>query len=75
MTTMMQDILKLSIPERILMVEAIWDSIENDQDLVLDEASKKLLDQRINAHQNNPEEGSEWADVKNRIKKQFQCVN
>ena len=32
MTKIMQDILKLSVPERILMVEAIWDSIaENDE--------------------------------------------
>lgn len=68
----MQDILKLSIPERILMVEAIWDSIaENDEKLELTDEVKELLDNRIEAHKNNPSEGSRWADVKARIKNQF----
>jgi len=68
----MQDILKLSVPERILMVEAIWDSIvENDENLELTDEVKELLDNRIEAHKNNPKEGSSWADVKARIKNQF----
>jgi putative addiction module component (TIGR02574 family) len=72
MTRMMQDILKLSVPERILMVEAIWDSIaENDEKLELTAEAKELLDNRIEAHKNNPGEGSSWADVKSRIKKQL----
>lgn len=50
----MQDILKLSVPERILMVEAIWDSIaENDEKLELTDEIKELLDNRIEAHKNN----------------------
>lgn len=65
----MQDILKLSVPERILMVEAIWDSIaENDEKLDLTEDVKELLDNRIVAHKHNPSEGSNWDDVKARIK-------
>ncbi|HYX08354.1 MAG TPA: addiction module protein [Bacteroidales bacterium] len=69
---MMQDILKLSVPERILLVEAIWDSIaENDEKLELTDEVKELLDNRIEAHKNNPGEGSSWADVKVRIKNQF----
>ncbi len=72
MTKIMQDILKLSVPERILMVEAIWDSIaENDEMLELSNEVKELLDNRIEAHQNNPSEGSSWADAKARIKNQF----
>ena len=68
----MQDILKLSVPERILMVEAIWNSIaENDAKLELTNEAKALLDNRIEAHENNKSEGSSWADVKARIKNQF----
>ncbi|HKK81397.1 MAG TPA: addiction module protein [Prolixibacteraceae bacterium] len=68
----MQDILKLSISERILMVEAIWDSIdEKDEQLELSTETKQLLDERLEAHINNPDEGSNWNDVKARIKKQF----
>ncbi|MCU4176518.1 addiction module protein [Carboxylicivirga sp. N1Y90] len=69
---MMQDILKLSVSERILMVEAIWDSIaEDDEKLELSDEVTELLDTRIEAHKNNPSEGSSWADVKARVKKQF----
>jgi putative addiction module component (TIGR02574 family) len=69
---MMRDILRLSIPERILMVEAIWDSIEEkDEQFELSTETKQLLDERLEAHINNPGEGSSWNDVKARIKKQF----
>ena len=72
MTQIMQDILKLSVPERILMVEAIWDSIaENDDQVGLSAEAKQLLDERLATHKNNPDEGSSWEEVKARIKKQF----
>ena len=72
MTQMMKDILKLSVSERILMVEAIWDSIaENDDKLELTNETKQLLDERLAAHKNNPNEGSSWEDAKARIKSQI----
>jgi putative addiction module component (TIGR02574 family) len=72
MTQIMQNILKLSVPERILIVEAIWDSIaENENELALTNETKQLLDERLEAHKNNPGEGSSWEDVKARIKSQF----
>ena len=72
MTRIIEEVLKLSVPERILMVEAIWDSIEEKDELLeINEATKNLLDDRLLAHQNNPQEGSSWSDVKARIKKQL----
>jgi putative addiction module component (TIGR02574 family) len=72
MTQIMQDILKLSVPERILMVEAIWDSIaESDEQVELSAETRQLLDERLEAHKNNPKEGSSWNEVKARIKSQF----
>jgi putative addiction module component (TIGR02574 family) len=72
MTHMMQDILKLSIPERIQMVEAIWDSIEDKgEQLGVSSETIQLLDERLDAHVKNPSEGSTWNDVKARIQKQF----
>ncbi len=54
------------------MVEAIWDSIaENNEDVKLTGETMQLLDQRLEEHSQNPEEGSSWDDVKARIKKQF----
>jgi putative addiction module component (TIGR02574 family) len=72
MTQILQDILNLSVSERILMVEAIWDSIpENEETLGLSDDTKQLLDDRLASHLNNPTQGSSWEDVKSRIKSQF----
>lgn len=63
-----QEIQKLSVAERILLVEEIWDSIVADQEsLELTEAQKRELDQRLEAYQAAPEEGSPWEEVKQRI--------
>jgi len=72
MTRIIEEVLKLSVPERILMVEAIWDSIEEKDELLeINEVTKVILDERLKAHENNPMEGSSWTDVKARIKKQL----
>ncbi len=72
MTQILQDILNLSVSERIIIVEAIWDSIsENEETVSLSEETRQLLDDRLIAHQNNPNEGSSWEEVKSRIKIQF----
>ena len=72
MTQILQDILNLSVSERILMVEAIWDSIpENEETLGLSDETKQLLDDRMSFHLNNPTQGSSWEDVKSRIKNQL----
>jgi putative addiction module component (TIGR02574 family) len=72
MTQIMQDILKLSIPERIIMVEAIWDSIaEKEEQIELSSETKQLLDERLDAHKMNPNEGLSWDEVNARIRNQF----
>ncbi|MEI8063391.1 MAG: addiction module protein [Verrucomicrobiota bacterium] len=63
------DILKLSVPERILLVEAIWDSVSEVPDaLPLTEEQKTELDRRLDAYHQNPSAGSPWALVRERIK-------
>ncbi len=72
MTQILKDILQLSVPERILMVEAIWDSIaENDDQVELSSHAKQLLDDRLESHSRNRNEGSSWLEVKARIKEQL----
>jgi len=66
----MQDILKLSVAERLFMVEAIWDSIADDaktQNMELSDETKKMLDERMKAHNENPTAGSSWEEVKSRL--------
>jgi putative addiction module component (TIGR02574 family) len=54
------------------MVEAIWDSIPEDGNiLILTQETKEILDKRLDAHQSNQSEGSTWEDVKSRIKNQL----
>jgi len=62
------DALELSIPERIQLVEDIWDTIAHQQDAVtLSEEEKRVIDQRLAEYHKNPVMGSPWSDVKKRI--------
>jgi len=63
------DILKLSVSERILLVEDIWDSIvDAPEEISLSEAQEHELNARLDAYHENPNEGSPWAIVKDRIR-------
>lgn len=62
------DALTLSIPERIQLVEDIWDSIAAEADSVeLTEEEKRIIDERLEAYRRNPNLGSPWEDVYKRI--------
>ena len=61
---------QLSIPERILLAEELWDSIVEEQEkLQLTDAQRHELDSRIADYNSSPQAGSSWEDVKNRNKK------
>ena len=63
------DIQELSIPERILLVEELWDSIAENQDsLELTDAQAKILEQRLAAYKASPETGFSWEEVKSEMK-------
>ena len=58
----------LPIPERVHLVEQIWDSIvEDEQAFELTDAQKAELDRRIAAHEASPNRGKPWEDVKKRL--------
>jgi putative addiction module component (TIGR02574 family) len=62
------DALDLSIPERIQLVEDIWDTIAAKADsLELTEEEKRIIDVRLEKYHQNPELGSPWGDVYKRI--------
>jgi putative addiction module component (TIGR02574 family) len=63
------EIKKLSVAERILMVQEIWDSIAAEQEsLAVTEAQKTELDRRIASHDASPNEGRSWGEIKRRLK-------
>lgn len=62
------DTLGLSIPERIQLVEDIWDTITVEAETVeMTEEEKRIIDKRLEAYHQNPEAGSPWNDVYKRI--------
>lgn len=66
--TMATESLSLSIPERIQLVEDIWDTIAAEADSVeLTQEEKKIIDERLQAYHQDPEVGSPWEDVFQRI--------
>ena len=60
-----QEILKLSVAERIELVEAIWDSIADAPgSLPVTAAQKRELDRRLAEYQENPSAGRTWEEVR-----------
>ena len=66
----LSDVLELPVAERLKLVEAIWDSIaEAPEVLDLTEAQRSELDRRLDEYEKNPEVGSPWSEVKERVLK------
>ena len=67
MSTQFEDILQLSISERIQLAEDIWDSIAaNPDSLPLTDAERMELDRRLESYARNPDEGVAWKALKGR---------
>ena len=63
-----ENILQLSVPERIQLVEDIWDSILLVPESVeLSDEQKAELDRRLNAFHINPENGIPWDILKSKL--------
>lgn len=67
-TITLEEVLQLPVPERIRIVEAIWDSIVDNPDAIeLSDEQKAELDRRLDDLEKNPGAGSSWAEVRDRI--------
>jgi putative addiction module component (TIGR02574 family) len=70
MSTQLEDILQLSVSERIQLAEDIWDSIAaNPESLPLADAERQELDRRLDSYARNPDEGVPWDDLKKQVRK------
>ena len=64
-TVNVQAILKLSVAERIELVEAIGDSIAvSPESLPVTEAQKRELDRRLAQYRENPQAGHSWEELR-----------
>ncbi|MCU7937582.1 MAG: addiction module protein [Candidatus Thiodiazotropha sp. (ex Dulcina madagascariensis)] len=62
------EIQSLTISERIMLAEALWDSIvAEDSKIKLTETQKDELDRRLAAFEIDQDVGSSWSSVKARI--------
>jgi putative addiction module component (TIGR02574 family) len=63
---------KLSVEERIQLVEDLWDSIAADTgDIALTEAQRVELERRLADLEQNPDAVEPWNDVRARIGKRM----
>lgn len=68
--TEIKKILQLSVDERIHLVQTIWDSIADDTETApISEEHKIILDERLKAHTDNPNDIVGWDDVKKAAKR------
>ena len=66
--TIPPEIRDLPVPDRVALVEQIWDSIAEDQaGFQLTNAQEAELDRRLARRQSSGPRGSDWGDVKRRI--------
>ena len=62
---------QFSVAERILLVEEIWDSIANDDQVAgLTDTQRQDLERRIADYDANPKSGSSWEEAKARLRVQ-----
>jgi putative addiction module component (TIGR02574 family) len=56
---------KLSIPERLALVQEIWDSIAEDNEYFeLSDEQRQELDRRLDSFRVNPSPGRTWDEIK-----------
>jgi putative addiction module component (TIGR02574 family) len=63
------DILELSIPERLKLVQEIWESIrEFPEEIPLTQEQKDELDRRLEEHRADPDSAIPWTVVREKLK-------
>ena len=70
MKIQVEDILSLSIKDRLRLVGEIWDSIAaSPEEIPLTASQRKELDRRKRQHRRNPTAAKPWSEIKDRLEK------
>ena len=60
---------KLTVPEKILYLQDLWDKIAEVPDEVeITDAQREELDRRLKDYEESPDEGSSWEEVRKRVR-------
>ena len=63
-----EQILSLTVPEKLQLIEDIWDSVAIEAEQIpLSQSQKQELDRRLASYQNIETQGEYWEIVKQRI--------
>lgn len=70
MNTILEQSLSLPIPERIKLVEDIWDTItESPDQVLLSEAQLTEIERRLDDHRKHPHRGIPWEQAREKLRK------
>ena len=70
MSTAIDELSKLPLPQRLEIVERLWDSIAADAErLPVTAKQAEELDRLLAAHESNPGEGETWEEIRDRLRK------
>lgn len=68
--SLLNEAAKLSVSERLDLVEAIWDTIAADPAaLPLSDGHREELDRRLDDFERDPNAGSPWEEVRARLER------
>ncbi len=65
-TNLLAEALKLTPSERLQLIEALWDTL-SEEDIPLTAEERALLDARLADLEANPDDQSPWSEVKARL--------
>jgi putative addiction module component (TIGR02574 family) len=69
---LLEEARKLSVAERLRLVEELWDSIGGEQeDLAVTAEQREELDRRLADLAANPDAGSPWPEVRARLERKL----
>jgi putative addiction module component (TIGR02574 family) len=63
-----EEIFELSIPERLQLIETLWDSISPNE-LPVPDAHKAALDHSLAEYERDPESGRSWDQLRDDLRK------
>jgi putative addiction module component (TIGR02574 family) len=64
----LDDLLELSVSERLAIMEGLWDSLTVDpKTLPLTDEQRRELDNRLKEYKTDPQEGRSWARVREEL--------
>jgi putative addiction module component (TIGR02574 family) len=65
-TDLLAEALKLSANERLKLIEALWETL-SEEDIPVTPEERALLDARLDDLEKNPDDQSPWSEVKARL--------